>query len=306
MTCKFFLGLTCFVGANLAAFALETDRNYGEASYQFLKLPLSPRITALGGAGIALWDGSGEAESNPAAAAEDAPRLTLGYGLPFSEFAAKASHIVWNIPWDSSRIWLGARYLGFDPITGHDELDVATTSYTAHTLKVQAGYALTWRDLRLGLALGYAQNHLAEATYHAGLASVGARYDLWRGLSLGAAATNADFWASDARETGNAAPFPPTTVQAGVAWKQVLPRGFEATLAADARTRNDEQIVFPLGLEVTWNKAVTVRAGYPIAAKSSGPSGGLAIGFAPFLLQYAYESHADLSGGHYMSLALSY
>lgn len=303
-TSAFFLAVSLGLGSQ--AHALETDRAYGEASYQFLKLPLSPRITALAGAGIALWDGAGEAESNPASVAQDGGRVVLGYGLPSQQFGAKASHVGLNIPLGDSRLWLGARYLGFDPIAGHSETDVATTSYTAHTWKAQAGYALAWHGLDFGMALGFAQNHIAEATYSTGLLSLGARYAVWGGLSLGAAATNADFGGSDALVDGAETPFPPTALQAGLAWTQALPREFTAALALDARTRNDEQITYPLGLEVTWNKMATIRAGYPLSAQHPALTAGFGLAWSNFRLQYAFEGQADLDAGHYLSLELAY
>ncbi len=299
----FLLGI---FGLGHQAQALETDRAYGEASYQFLKLALSPRITALAGAGIALWDGGGEAESNPASVAQDGGRVSLGYGLPSQQFGAKATHVGVTLPLGESRLWLGARYLGFDPIEGHNENDVATTSYTAHTWKAQAGYALAWRGLNLGIGLGFAQNHIAEASYSTGLLSLGARYVLWRGLSLGAAATNADFGGSDALYDGGESPFPPTAMQAGLAWTQDLPQSFIAALAVDARTRNDEEITYPAGLEVTWNKMATLRAGYPFAAPHAALTAGLALAWSHFRLQYAFEGHVNLDAGHYMSLELTY
>jgi hypothetical protein len=50
-----------------ASLALEIDREYGSSSFKFLKLPLSPRIVGLAGAGSALADGAGEIDLNPAA-----------------------------------------------------------------------------------------------------------------------------------------------------------------------------------------------------------------------------------------------
>jgi len=300
----FWTGLITSVGV-LAAHALETDRAYGEASYQFLKLPLSPRIAALGGAGTALWDGAGEAESNPAASALDGSRLVVGYGMPFGEFGAKASHVAWNIPWGGSRIWLGARYLGFDAIAGHDELGNATTDYGAHTLKIQGGYAASWRELQLGLALGYAQNNVAEATYSTGLFSLGAHYDLWRGLSIGASAINADIGAGKFRDSDYRTPFPPTTLQAGLAWAQVFGE-YSAAIAADARTRNDEEMNFPVGLEITWNRLATARVGFPFGAQEPGLTAGFGLAWSRLQLQYAYVGHETLSGGHFLSLEIGY
>jgi hypothetical protein len=300
-------GLSVFIALlGAKVHALETDRAFGEASYQFLKLPLSPRITALSGAGIGLWDGAGEAESNPASSAEEPSKVILGYGYPFSSFGAKASHLVWNGPLATGRLWLGARYLGYDDISGHNELDVETSAYGAHTWKAQAGYATALKGLKLGVALGFAQNHIAEASYATALANVGLQYAVWRGLSVGAAVTHADLWTSDAYFDGNASPFPPTTMQAGIAYRQTIPKGWTAALAVDARTRNDETLAWPLGVELEWHDMVALRGGYAVAAKEAGISAGLGVTWSLFQVQYAYEGHATLDAGHYLSLEIAY
>jgi hypothetical protein len=302
----FSIGFFCLAWQASPSFSLETDRAFGEASYQFLKLPLSPRITALSGAGIAIWDGAGEAESNPASIADDKSKVILGYGFPFSTFGAKASHLGWNVPLESGRLWLGARYLGYDKISGHSELDEETSAYGAHTWKAQIGYATTWHGLKMGLALGFAQNHIAEASYETALANVGLRYALWRGLTVGAAVTQADIWSSDAYFDGNASPFPPTTVQAGLAYQQSLFKDWSAALAVDARTRNDETLTFPLGFEGSWREMVSLRAGYSMAAKEAGLTAGLGLAWSHFKVQYAFEGHAELDAGHYLSLEIAY
>jgi len=178
----------------LPALALETDRQYGAASFQFLKLPLSPRIVALGGAGVALSDGAGELDLNPAAPASDSARLVIGKGFPFSEFRAGSSHITWSIPYHGYRILLNARYLGFDDLEGWDGLDQSTSKYGAHTLKLQGGLAGHWRKLFWGATLNYAENNIAEANYGSGMANAGFRYAVLPGLFAGVSLVNADFW----------------------------------------------------------------------------------------------------------------
>src|SRR5688572_24136142 len=124
-----------------ASLALDLDREYGASSFKFLKLPLSPRIVGLAGAGAALADGVGDLDLNPAAPAYDSGRLVAGKGYPFSEFEAGSSHITWSVPTHGYRVLINARYLGFDRIKGYDELARPTTPYGAHTLKGQLGMA---------------------------------------------------------------------------------------------------------------------------------------------------------------------
>lgn len=301
-----------FALACLAAFAparaLEFDREFGEASYKFLKLPLAPRIIALGGAGVALADGAGEMDLNPASPAADSGRLVVGRGYPFAEFQSTSSHISWSIPWQGNRILLNARYLGFDDIPGFDFQDDSTSSYGAHTLKVQGGLAGIFHGLHWGATVNYASNNIANANYGTGMVNAGLRYEALPRLFIGASVANADFWSSKAKtkDEGFTDPFPPTVVQAGLAYSLALGTDITAAAAVDARTRNDEKMVWPMGLEVAWKRTLYARAGFPVGEQEPGLATGLGLRWSMFQFQYAYQGHATLSPAHYWSLDISY
>ena len=293
--------------AAIPARALETDHGRGEASFKFLKLPLSPRIVALGGAGAALADDAASLDLNPAAAAADSQHLIAGRGYPFAEFQAASSHITWSIPFRSAyRVLLNARYLGFDEIEGWDETDAATSSYGAHSLKLQAGLAGAWRGLQWGLTANYAGNSVASANYATAMLNAGARYALPFGFTAGASVLNADFWDSGAKDSRNADPFPPTALQVGLAYARAFGADWKAALTADARARNDEDAAYPAGAEVSWRDMIAVRAGFPFGEPEPGFSAGLGLHWSLFRFAYAFQSHAVLGPGHYWSLDLAY
>jgi hypothetical protein len=293
--------------------ALEFDRQFGEASFKFLKLPLSPRVVALGGAGAALADGAGEIDLNPAAPAADTGHLVLGRGYPFAEFQANTSHITWSIPYGGYRILLNARYLGFDDIPGFGEQNQATSAYGAHTLKAQLGAAGSFRFLpgvQWGATVGFANNSVANASYSAAMLNLGARIPLLPGLlpglMAGASAVNADFWTTKAKDANNGDPFPPTALQAGLAYTHDLPWDLRASAAVDARTRNDEKMVWPMGLEVAWKKTLFARAGFPVGEQEPAVALGLGVQWSLFRFQYAFQGHETLSPAHYWSLDIGY
>jgi hypothetical protein len=286
--------------------ALETDRMYGEAGFKFLKLPLAPRIVSLAGAGSALADDVGALDLNPAAGAADSGHLVLGKGYPFAQFQSSSSHIAWAIPLDGGyRILLNARYLGFDDIPGWSEQDDTTSAYGAHSLKAQAGLAGRWGKLQWGATLNFAGNGIASANYATAMVNVGARYPLLPGLMAGASVVNADFWDSRAKDENNRDPFPPTAAQAGLAYTHALGADWQAALAVDARTRNDEEMAWPMGLEVAWKKMLFARAGFPFGEQEPGFAAGLGLRWSLFQFQYAFQSHATLSPGIFWSLDLA-
>lgn len=286
--------------------ALETDREYGSASFQFLKLPLSPRIVALGGAGAALADGAGDLDLNPAAPVSDSARLVVGKGFPFAEFGSGSSHIVWSVKRGGSRILLNARYLGFDKIRGYDDLARPTTHYGAHTLKGQLGYAGRYGRLDYGATLNFAENSISGANYRTAMVNVGLRGRVFDGLHAGLSVVNADFWGSRARIEGNEDPFPPTAIQAGLSYARAIGRGFRAAAAVDARTRNDEKLAFPMGLEVSWQDILYARMGFPVAEPEPGLAAGLGLQWNQFRVQYAFQGHEVLAPGHFWSFEIAF
>lgn len=309
------------VAGGIPAHALDLDREYGASSFKFLKLPLSPRIVALGGAGAALADGAGDLDLNPAAPASDSGRLVVGKGFPFSEFYGGSSHITWSIPNRDYRILVNARYLGFDKINGYDELARITTPYGAHTLKGQIGLAgrgLTGgarkgmgrqsrlQDLTWGFTANLAENSIAGANYRTAMVNVGMRYRVFEGMHAGLSVVNADFWGSEAKVEGNEDPFPPTAIQAGLAYAHGIGAVFRAALAVDARTRNDEKLTWPMGVEVSWRDMLYARGGFPLAEQEPGIAAGLGLAWSMFRFHYAFQGHETLGPGHFWALEIRY
>jgi len=276
----------------------------GASSFQFLKLPLSPRATAMGGAGAALAEGAGEAEINPAAGApgkRGPGSITLGQEYPPKQFGTSASHVSWNLPWGPRQVMLHARYLGFDEIPGWDADNNSTTPYEAHTLKLQAGMAGRNLGLDWGGSTAYARNNIASATYSALLLNAGLRRaDLplpVSGLSAGASVTNLALWAAKTKETGETVE-PPVILQAGLGYGRTFKPGHRASLAADVRKVADEDVVLPIGVEYQFMEALFIRAGVPVADPDNSFGLGFGLQWSRFAFNYAYRHHTTLSGGH--------
>ena len=293
--------------AALPSLAVETDQSPGASGFKFLKLPLAPRIVALGGAGVALADDAASLDLNPAAAAADSQHLVVGRGYPFAEFQGTSSHITWSIPVAGGyRILLNARYLGFDKIDGYNETDASTSAYGAHSLKLQAGLAGLWHGLQWGATGNYAGNSIANANYATAMINAGARYALPYGVTVGASVLNADFWDSKAKDNQYADPFPPAALQVGLAYAHAFGSDWKAAVTADARARNDEDAAYPAGAEVSWRDMITVRAGFPFGEPEPGFSAGVGLHWSMFRIAYAYQSHAELGPAHFWSLDLAY
>ncbi len=292
----------CALTTGLPAHA-QDDLALGASSFQFLKLPLSPRATAMGGAGAALALGAGEAEINPAAGARGGGTLTLGQDYPPQEFGTTASHLAWNLGWGERRVLLHARYLGFDKIPGWDSDNNATTPYEAHTLKLQAGLAGHNFGFDWGGSAAFARNNIADATYSAMLVNAGVRRDLAYGLSAGASMMNAALWAGETEESGETVE-PPLTWQVGVGYTRDLRPGSRIAVAVDARLTRDEDVVVPVGVEYMLMDALLLRAGYPVGDSDNSFGLGFGVQWSRFAFNYAYKHHTTLSGAHGWTLEI--
>ena len=284
------------------------DHDYGEAGFQFLKMHLAPRTVALAGAGAALNGFSLEAtDVNPAAASSESGIIHLGYAKPYGEFQSKIPHITWNIPTSRYKLFLHARFLGIEDIRSFDENDVPLTPYRSHTLKVQAGFANVYHKIHWGVSVNYALHNISYANYHSALLDAGLQYEIYNGLWAGAAINNAYFWTSSAAnpdEYDN--PFPPVAARAGLAYGLSTGKSFKLTLTADARTRNDERLNFPAGVEVSWKEVLYFRTGYPFFEPEPAIPFGAGIKWEMFVLDYAFQRHKTLSPGQYFSLGIRF
>lgn len=306
---RFFAVAALAAALSPAALHAQGDLDLGTSSYQFLKLPLAPRVIAMGGAGAALAEGPGEAEINPAAAARAEGSLIVGQEYPAAEFGTRASHISWNLPWGTRRVALHARYLGFDDIPGWDADNNATTPYQAHTIKLQAALAGTHMGFEWGAGAAWARNNVADATYSALLVNGGLRREfpatgLLKGVSVGASAMNVPFWAGESQSASEPVE-PPVILQAGLAWVRALRADTRLALALDARRAgNDDDVVFPVGAEVTYLEVLSLRAGYPLGDPDNGIGLGVGLRWSRFGFHYAYKGHSTLSGGHGWTLEI--
>ena len=153
---------------------------------------------------------------------------------------------------------------------------------------------------------GYDGGGKASANYAAAMVNAGVRYALPYGFTAGASLINADFWDSKAKDPENPAPFAPTAVQAGLAYARAFGADWKASVAADARARNDEDVAYPAGAEISWRDLLTVRAGFPFGEPEPGFSAGVGLHWSLFRIAYAFQSHATLGPGHFWSLDLAY
>ena len=129
------------------------------------------------------------------------------------------------------------------------------------------------------------------------------RRDLPGGFSAGASVMHLPLWTGRSMEAGEPVD-PPQTLRAGLGYARTVRPGSDILVALDARVVEDEDAVFPLGVEYTYADALILRAGYPLADPDNRLTLGVGLRWSRFGFHYAYRAHAELSGGHGWTLEI--
>jgi hypothetical protein len=283
------------------------DSQPDASGYKFLKLQLDPTSLSMGGVGAALSSSALRAtESNPASAAGAPKALYMGFGYPHLESSARTSHITWGFNILGQYGFFHSRFLGYDDIPGYTSLNESTGSYSSHTISAKLGLAGAVNKFKWGMALSFVEQNIEAFNYHTFLADAGVQYEPLQGLWLGAAMTHLNIWSSKAHVGGNTAPFPPTTARAGVSYTRVIKGPFKGTLSLDGRTRNDEELNYPVGGELIWRDIISLRLGYPVLERGAAVSPGMGIKWRSISFDYNLHRHDVLSPGHYFQLKVLY
>lgn len=182
--------------AILACLSLGADAqvNGGQFSFEYLRLPNSAHVSALGGINVA-HPGSdiSLAIQNPSLMR---PELHNSVSLNYNNFYSGISNanLVYGyyLPKSATALAFGVQYLNYGDFAATDVLGNSTGSFKAadYTLSVAASrqYRAHWR---YGAAMKFAQSNLADIRASAVLADIGICYeDTAKLLTLGAVAKN--------------------------------------------------------------------------------------------------------------------
>jgi len=170
-----------------------------------------------------------------------------------------------------------------------------------------------WEDLRLGATLKLVWKSVGEYSCYGVGFDLGAKYDVWRGLTLGAniqdATTTLLAWNTQERESI----FP--TAKLGLAYALDLPSMDGRIIAAadaDFRFENrqtaDEYHVGRVsadthwGLEFSYREMVSVRAGLAMGQLTAGAG----VTLRGFTIDYAFGKHEYLDSSHRISAAYGF
>jgi hypothetical protein len=271
------IGIACILSPK--AFA-AVDSTAGNASFQYLDIPPSPRQIAMGWTGTALGE-SGFAYYNPASPAIDkTPFLSVGYApLPFDISIAHAQGSCML-----SNFFIGANITnyvvsGIYPTDFNHDPDYNTPFSDNGTLiSLNAGFMSD--GIGMGLTLNGLQQQIGTAAAYGLSASLGIVYALNQNITIGAAGlhlgTSTGF-TDDTKNFGQGYRLP-RSARAGAAFTDTLFRlPFTATgdivyrdvgLSSTPLSQRFNRLTVPIGVEVRPTSYVAVRLGKRINDES--------------------------------------
>lgn len=299
----------------------------GISAYTFLKMDISPRSAAMGGASIC---NSGDAFStylNPAGMAE-LQQSQVGLSHTFWTAGINHSYLSAVIPTSKGNFGTHLNYLssGYMPVRTTFQPDGTGQQFSAFYSSVGLSYAKKLTDFfSYGASVRWVHEQLAEVQANTATIDLGFLYRTdFKDLSFGVNVQNFGFsskikgaWELDSTFYNRALTIdnfpPPTVFQLGVS---MVPYKNEAgdqslTVALQLNHPNDNAENIRLGAEYNYKSLLFVRLGYKINVKDQPfPTSGIGIrtrvGRHPLRIDYAFEPMRYLGNIHKVGVSVQF
>lgn len=184
----------------------------GRFAMQFLQMPNSPHISALGGINVSHPDQDiSFALQNPALIR---PSLHNQIGLNYNSYYAGINVMNLNYGYHAPKVntsfALGVQYLNYGDFVKTDNLGNQSGNFRANDYAITLGASREYKERwRYGAALKFAHSALDEKTASAVLADIGINYvDTANLITFGAVAKNVGFMAKRYNPNNSAEPLP--------------------------------------------------------------------------------------------------
>ncbi|MFN0151163.1 MAG: PorV/PorQ family protein [bacterium] len=330
--------VTAFAAA-LAPARAWAQSKAGTAIGQFMLIEPSARVSAMGNAGVAIFDGIQSVYYNPAA---------LGQ---VNQWSAQFTHSAWiaGIAYDYAALAIPVRNVGtfFASFTALNSGDISVRTveqplgtgerFDVSNLALAAGYG---RQFTERFAAGAQINYIEETIWHSSLRTVtfnvGTVYRLSaHGLQIGSSISNYGTKAgyngrdlrvqfdNDPTRYGDNSSLPaeqftddflvPVLFRVGVSLPRDIGENSRLLLAVDALHPADNTESMSLGAEWVWKTTLGLRAGYQDIAQEDSEV-GLTMGAGvqgdldtyTFNIDYAWADHGRLDDTHRMTFAVMF
>ena len=302
------------------SFSLFPQTKVGTTVGDFLTIPVGPRATGMGGAFTAVANDATTAFWNPAGLSR----------LPRSEFTASTAE--WLVGSRINWVGLGFKFDDDNAIgISINQLDYGSEEIT--TVQQQNGTGEYWSASDIAINLSYSRNltdrfsvggtvkFISQKIYDVSASGFGVDvgllfYTQLEGLRLGMNISNFGTEMQldgksllqpidvDPANAGNNSNISgallteawslPLTFTVGLAYDAINNEDWLLTLAGDALIPNNQSTYGNVGLELTWNKLISLRGGYNSLLKEDaqeGLTGGIGIqyDFGGFFAKFDYS-----------------
>lgn len=303
MRLKLFLAVL-FISSGLMADQVD----YGSATVAapWLKMPVSARAQAMGGAYAAVAEGANTQSLNPAGLSRlSSMELTLMHNAWFQSMSVE--HVAFGMPLGVSQgAALGLDYLNFGTIDKYDvvnNLPVAEGSFTPTALHLDLGYG---RLVAPGVSVGLNGKYISQSIENqASSAFAGDLGLLWKpeenGLAIGLALQNLG-----SQLDGNS--LPQTFVIGGAyGLKRGEDNDIKGVAQIDYPFADSKALAFGLGGEYWYRQMAGFRLGYRAQDRGSlsglsGLAAGLGGRYMMMELDYTFTAMGDLGNGNLISV----
>lgn len=268
----------------------------GTASGNFLKIPIFSRGSSLGGAWVAVAEGTGALYYNPAGIGKNTTgEISLSHSELYQDMRLDNVSIVYPLR-NGSGVGLGVTYLGYGSINGYDVAGRPTGSVSAYSLLLSVAYSHRISDvLSAGVVAKPIFERLGGFTAQTITFDLGVIAELGQ-LSLGAQLAN---WGGSLKYIQERINLP-TTFRVGAAYRTP---GANSAISVAAEKDNEGSYTLASGLEYRYNANLVFRCGYGSALTkdhnaSDGVSLGVGLDIEPVTVDYSFRPSGKLDGIH--------
>lgn len=294
--------------AGMTAFCGEINSSAGTSAFPFLKINVSARSVAMGGAFTGLADDESALYYNPAGLTIfDSKRFILGYHNYFYDMQTGFVGYIKPIS-DSKTIGFYMNYLNYGDFTETNDIGEVTGDFSGGDLLLAATLAIKKsHKISYGGTLKLIYEKLQEFSSTGTAIDLAIKYRSDRGrLGAGLMLQNLGTQLSALGEEKYSLP---TTVRGGISYN---PRGLPLTIVSDLILPFDNDFIFSLGGEYHKFNPLYLRLGWNsfgdnYRAKSSDDSwAGLSMGVGfdvkKMQLSYSFSPSADLGQSHRITI----
>jgi hypothetical protein len=268
----------------------------GTSSGDFLQISTYSRGMAMGGAWVAVADGTGALYYNPAGIGRNGSgELSVSHSELLQDLKLENISIAYPLR-NGSGVGFGVNYLGYGSIAGYDVSGNATGDVNAYSLLLAVGFSQRVNsNLSLGVVIKPLFERLGGYSASAITADIGMIADIGQ-FSIGAQLAN---WGGSVKFENDRVGLP-TSFRAGIAYRAL---GSGSVISLGGSRDGEGLYAISSGIEYHYNRSLILRTGYSSTMQdggnaTDGVSFGVGINVQSVGVDYSYRPSGSLDGMH--------